>query len=124
MCRRNTTLFTYQPFLGLIDDVDERGYHTGEHVPAYGASSTYRGTISAPSGSVVMAFDGLEEQYTHTIIMDTPNTEFTEDGLIEWKGDKYSIVAIRPSLNFTIIAIRKQRSDHDIPITSPEGEEE
>lgn len=114
LARRNTTLFKYKPFLGLGSDVDDSGFHTGNPVPMYGEYRTMRGTISAPSGSVTQALDGLEGTYTHTLIMDSPKVNIKEDGIITWRGNDYAVTAVRPSINFTLIALRKMAVDHEI----------
>lgn len=122
LVRRNTTLFDYMAFQGLESDIVD-GYHTGVPKPIYGDNKTMRGTISAPSGAVAQAFAGLEDAYTHTLVMDSPDTGIKEDGLITWKGDKFVVKAVRPSINFTLIALRKMLDDHDeIVIEEPEEE--
>lgn len=120
LCRRNTTLFDYEPFLGLVNDLDEHGRHTGEPTPAYGAAHTFRGTISAPSGATVQALDGLEGRYTNTLIMASPDTGIKENGRITWKDNHYAVVAVRPSLNFTVIALRLMRTEDGIDVIDPE----
>ena len=120
LARRNTTLFDYYAFNGQTTGRDENGFYTGEPALSYATPVTLRGTISAPSGSVVQALDGLEEAYTNTLVMDTPNTGIKEDGLICWNGEYYAVVAVRPSINFTLIALRKKIVNHgDIVIINP-----
>ena len=112
LVRRNTTLFKYYPFKGQESDVDENGFHTGVPVPVYEEPIVKRGTISAPSGGVTQALDGLEGTYTHTLIMDTPKSGIKENGLIVWHGQQFAVTAVRPSINFTLIALRRKAEDN------------
>lgn len=108
LLKRNTTEFEYLPYAGTESDLNEYGEHTGEFSPVYGDPVVYRGNISAPSGQVVQQFYGEEIRYSHTLVMDQVDVDMNEHGLIRWKGELYDIKAIRPSLNVTSIALRKQ----------------
>ena len=111
--KRNMTEFKYYAYTGLNSDVDEEtGLHTGVPKPVYADPVSYRGNISSPSGSTVQAFDGLEIRYSHVLVMDDPNADIKETGYILWKGNKYSVEAVRPSLNFLSVALRQQIQDH------------
>ena len=112
LLRRNTTEFEYLPYSGSDTDLNKEREHTGEFSPMYDNPITYRGNISAPSGKENQTFYGEELRYTHTLVMDDPNAEINEYGLIRWNGDLYDIVAVRPSLNVMSIALRKQTKDH------------
>ena len=121
LLKRNKTEFEYLPNDGTETDVNEDGEHTGEFHPVYGEPVIYKGNISAPSGQVQHQFYGEDIRYTHTLLMDDPNAEINEHGLIRWKGELYDIQAVRPSLNVLSIALRKQTSID--PENGPEGEE-
>lgn len=110
LLRRNTTKFEYLPYTGVMTDVNADGDHTGEFHPEYGDPVTYRGNISSPSGHSVQQFYGEEIRYTHTLVMDKPDVDINEHGLIRWKGDLYEITAVRPSLNAVSIALRKMET--------------
>ena len=113
LLRRNTTEFDYLPLEDMGSDVNDDGDHTGEYQPTYGRERKYRGNISAPSGQSNQTFYGLDTRYTHTLVMDNPNVDIKESGLIRWKGELYDILAVRPSLNAVSIALRKQTQDGD-----------
>ena len=113
--RRNMTEFEYLPGDGVQTDLNEDGEHTGEFHPEYGEPITYRGNISAPSGRTNQQFYGEDIRYTHTLIMDKPDVEINEYGLIRWKGELYSITAVRPSLNSFTAALQRQTADYGEP---------
>lgn len=116
--RRNLTEFEYHAYTGLTSDVDEEtGLHTGVPKPVYADPVSYKGNISSPSGSTVQAFDGLEIRYSHVLVMDDPEADIQEAGYILWKGNKYSIEAVRPSLNFLSVALRQHTQDYGDQIT-------
>ena len=110
---RNRTEFEYYGYTGVDSDVDEEtGMHTGVWRPVYDEPVTYKGNISAPSGSAVQAFDGLEVRYTHVLLMDNPNADISEAGYIVWKGKTYDVTAVRPSLNVLSVALRMRTENH------------
>ena len=110
---RNRTEFEYYAYTGVDSDVDEEtGMHTGVWRPVYDEPVTYKGNISAPSGSAVQAFDGLEVRYTHVLLMDNPNADISEAGYIVWKGKTYDVTAVRPSLNVLSVALRMRTENH------------
>ena len=122
LLKRNTDEFRYYKHSGLLTDIDEDGMHTGEFRPVYADPVTYRGNISSPSGSAVQAFDGLEIRYTHTLLMDKPDVDIEETGEIEWKGKRYDIKAVRPSLNSVLIALQEKLREPDSVPYDPGGE--
>lgn len=109
--KRNMTEFEYLPYDGTETDLNDEGEHTGEFHPAYGDPILMKGNISVPSGQANQTFYGQDIRYTHTLVMEDPNVDIDEHGLIYWKGDTYEIRAVRPSLNALSIALRKQTSD-------------
>ena len=119
---RNKTDFEYLPYDGTETDINDDGEHTGEYRHAYGTAVLMRGNISVPSGKTNQTFYGEDVRYTHTLVMDDPNTEIDEYGLIRWKNNLYDVVAVRPSLNSVSIALRKQTVNHANPYI-PDGDE-
>ena len=109
---RNKTQFEYLPYTGMGSDLNADGEHTGELEPEYGRGVKYRGNISTPSGRENQMFYGEDIRYTHTLVMEKAGAKIDEYGQIRWNGDLYDIVAVRPSLNFLSIALRKQTKDH------------
>lgn len=106
---RNRTEFEYYAYTGVDSDVDEKtGMHTGIWKPVYDDPMTYKGNISAPSGSAIQAFDGLDIRYTHVLVMDNPNVDIKETGYIVWKENTYDVTAVRPSLNSVSIALHQR----------------
>lgn len=106
------TEFEYFAYTGLESDLNEDGLHTGIYAPVYEEPVTYKGSISAPSGAAVMAFDGQNIRYTHVLLLDNPDIDIQETGYIVWKGKKYDITAVRPSMNVLNIALRQQTENH------------
>ena len=113
--RRNKQEFEYLPYTGTDTDLNTDGEHTGEFHRQYGKPVTYMGNISSPSGQVNQTFYGDEIRYTHTLVMDNPDVDIKENGLIRWKGDLYEIRARRPSLNAISFALRKMTSETNDP---------
>ena len=108
--KRNMTEFEYLPNTGEESDMNDDWEHTGDYQPVFGEPVTYRGNISVPSGQTANQFYGEEIRYTHTLIMDKPDTDIQETGRIRWKGNLYDIVAVRPSLNVLSVALRRRTS--------------
>ena len=112
LLRRNTTKFEYLPVTDEESDLNENGYHTGHFQPVYGDPIEKRGNISTPSGQANQTFYGQDLRYTHVLVMDHPDEDIAETGLIRWKGELYDIRAVRPSLNSLSVALRKQTADN------------
>lgn len=112
LLKRNTTAFEYLPNDGVSSDLNQAGEHTGEFQLVDGEAVSYRGNISIPSGQSNWTFYGLEGRYTHTLVMDNPNVDIHEGGVVRWKGNKYDVIAVRPSLNAISIALRQQTENH------------
>lgn len=124
LLRRNMTKFEYLPPIGVETDLNSDGDHTGDFHPVYGDPITYRGNISSPSGQVQHQFYGLDIRYTHTLLMDNPEADINENGLIRWKGNTYDIQAVCPSLNVLSIALRRQTgTDPENGPEEPDGED-
>lgn len=112
---RNTTKFEYLPYTGLETDLNEDGEHTGDFRQKLGEPKEYRGNISTPSGQTQPMMYGEDIRYTHTLVMDKPDVEISEYGVIRWKGELYDITAVRRSINAVSIALKKQTVDHGEP---------
>lgn len=110
--KRNMTEFEYYAYTGLDSDIDEDGLHTGVYKPVYDGPIMYSGNISAPSGSAIQTFGGLDIRYTNVLVMDDPNVDIRETGYIRCKGKNYEVTAVRPSLNSVAIALREKTEDH------------
>ena len=127
--KRNMTQFEYYPYSGTESDLNDDGEHTGEYYPLYDDMILYNGNISVPSGRTNQMFYGEDIRYTHTLVMDTPDADINEHGLIRWNDENYDIVAVRPSLNVLSIALRRRTKDNqaedlDIPHIRQEWPEE
>lgn len=111
LLRRNTSVFSYRAFAGE-QEVLKDGRHTGNTKPLYAEPVQYRGNISAPSGFATDNLFGVNTKYTHVLLMDNPNADIKEDGLIDWNGSSYEIKAVRPSINVLAIALKKKTANH------------
>ena len=120
--KRNMTEFKYLPYAGTETDLNSDGEHTGEFHREYGTPVTYKGNISAPSGQINPTYYGDEIRYTHTLVMDDPNAEIDERGMIRWKGHQYEITAVRPSLNNLSVALRRITDEEEPAESDGEGE--
>ena len=120
--KRNCVEFEYLPYNGLTSDIDENGFHTGVPVPQYGNPVVYTGNISAPSGSVVQAYDGLEIRYSHILLMDNPDVNIREEGKIRFKNRSYTIKAVRPSMNVFSAALLADTVDYGDQLIDEEDE--
>ena len=111
LLRRDTTEFQYKPYLESVESqTDER--HTGNYKPQYGEPVTYHGNISSPSGFVVNQLFGQSSNYSHVLLMDDPNADIRESGIIEWNHGVYEIYAISRSPNVMHVALRKKTVNH------------
>lgn len=122
--RRNETKFEYLPPDGVTTDLNDDGEHTGDFETKHGDPVPYRGNISMPSGSISQNFFGTDTRYTHVLIMDDPDADISELGMIRWKDELYEIRAVRPSLNALSVALRKKTANHAEPEPEEEPEEE
>ena len=120
MLRRNLTEFEYLPYSGVDSGLNSEGEHTGEYQRQYDDPILYKGNISTPSGYTNQTFYGTETRYTHVLIMDDPEVDIRESGLIRWKGNLYEIRSVRPSLNVMNIALRKITPDEGEPYPVPD----
>lgn len=114
LLRRNTTVFQYRAFV-RGDETLRNGLHSGNYKPVYAEPVEYRGHISHQHGNASAQYFGIETKYTHTLLMDNPNADIKEYGLIDWQGDTYEIIAIHRSLNVLSIALRKRTANHAQP---------
>lgn len=103
----NLTTFDYRAYLGKREKLTEDGRHTGINEPEYDAPVQYEGNISVPYGYAAQQMFGLDTRYTHILVMEDPEADIHEYGLIDWKGDTYEIQAVRPSFNYMQVALRK-----------------
>lgn len=113
--KRNMTKFEYLPPDGESSDVNEAGEHTGDFYPTHSNPVPMEGNISTPSGNISQDFFGTDTRYTHVLVMDDPDTDISELGMIRWKGNLYEIRAVRPSLNALSVALRKKTADNAEP---------
>lgn len=119
--KRNLREFEYLPYTGRETDIDpETGLHTGEFHPEYGEPVVYEGNLSTPSLIANQTFYGKDIRYTHVLLLDDPDAEIDEYGLIRVGGDEYEIRAVRPSLNVLSLALRRITKDHGAEAAEPE----
>ena len=113
LLKRNLKEMEYIPYEGESDIDPDTGLHTGEPTLQYGEPIPFLGNISSPSQYVNATFYGDDVRYTHTLSME-PTEEFmpTEHDLIRFSGETYEIRAVRPSLNYLTLALRKQTVNH------------
>lgn len=113
LLKRNLTEFEYLAYTGNETDIDpETGLHTGEPVPEYAEPVWYEGNISPASLLTTQTFYGEDIRYTHVLLMDDPDAEIDEYGMIRWEGDLYEIRAVRRSQNVLNVALRKLTKNH------------
>lgn len=123
--KRNCVTLEYLPYEGLETDLDENGLHTGVFRPEYGMPVKYVGNISAPSGSAIQAFDGLEVRYSHVLILDNVKADIREEGKVRYRNRLYTVTAVRPSLNVMLVALLADTVNNgDQYIDEPEEEPE
>lgn len=120
--KRNMTEFEYFPSDGVDTDLNGDGEHTGEYHRQYGTAVSYKGNISTPSGRENQTFYGEDIRYTHTIVMDKPDAEIDEYGIVRWNDDLYDIQAVRRSSNVLSIALRKRTKNNVQEDPGPSGE--
>lgn len=109
LLKRNQQVFEYLAYTGNETDIDpETGLHTGEPVPEFAEPVEYEGNISSASLLANQTFYGEDIRYTHVLLLDDPDAEINEYGVIRFDGDLYDIRAIRRSLNVLNVALRKQ----------------
>lgn len=122
--RRNETEFEYLPPDGETSDLNDDGEHTGEFYPIPADPVPMRGNISMPSGTTSQNFFGTDTRYTHVLVMDDPDADISELGMIHWKGSLYEIRAVRPSINTLSIALRKKTANLCEPDPEPDDDQD
>ena len=105
-------LFRSLPPDGETSDLNENGEHTGEFYQVHSEPIAYSGSISTPSGMISQNFFGTDTRYTHVLVMDDPDVDISELGMIRWKGNLYEIRAVRPSINTLSVALRKKTANN------------
>lgn len=111
LLKRNCVEFTYEKFKGMSDLDSNTGEYTGEPIVTYEKPVKYIGSISAPSTLATTTLYGVDARYSHVLLLDDPKADISETGRITYKGDKYEIVAVRPTLNVLAVAMRKMTAD-------------
>lgn len=106
--RINMTEFGYRALTGTAEVLTADGRHTGNYQPSYADAVSYEGNISIPYGYATQQWFGLDTRYTHVLVMEDPDADIKEGGLIEWKGNTYDITAVRPSINQLAVALKKR----------------
>lgn len=118
LLKRNTTTFEYRPYL-CKEQRTKDGKPTFTQNPVYGDPVQYVGNISVPSGFATDNLFGVGTPYTHVLVMDNPDADIKEEGIITWKGCDYDIKAVRPSINVLSVALKKRTVNHaeagDVP---------
>lgn len=111
LLRRNTVTFGYRAYLGEIETTPD-GMHSGDWHPQYDTPVTYRGNISPATGTAEPDMFGLDVRYSHVLLMDDMSADIGEDGLIEWQGSQYDVVAVSRSFNVISAALMKRTANH------------
>lgn len=105
LLKRNLTEFCYLAYVGKTEILNG-DKHTGKYSITYADPVYYEGNISTATGLSTQEWYGLDKQYTHVLLMNVPETDIREDGLIRWKGGEYEVRAVRPSINVLAVALR------------------
>ena len=111
--KRNLKPFTYRKYLGESDYDEETGEYSGEPVRQYSDPVPYEGNFSVPGGFASLTLFGVDTRYTHVLVMDDPEADIAETGLIDCEGTTYEVRAVRPSLNVLAAALQKQTKNTD-----------
>lgn len=112
LLRRNTVPFVYRPYAGEAYDVTAAD--PGDYRPSYGDPVSYRGNISPPDGLVTDNLFGLGVNYSHVLVMDDPNADIDEYGIVEWNDESYDVIAVRRSLNVLSVALRQRTANRAV----------
>lgn len=112
LLKRNQTAFGHMPYLGK-HEVLEDGRHTGRYETHYGGPIPCVGYIAIPTGYITATWFGIDTDYTHILLMDNPSYGIKEEDRIDWQGATYEVKAVRPSINFLSIAIKKLTAEPD-----------
>ena len=108
LLRRNLEALEYRAYLGKEETMTDNMKHTGHREPKYDDPVQYVGNFSTAGGYASQKMFGRDANYTHVLIVDDPKVSMDENGLIDRGEDTYTITAIRRSLNYTALAIRKR----------------
>lgn len=114
---RNKKAFWYCLYNDMEQAVDEDGNYTGEQIKAYSKPIKLEGRITPNAGDSSIENFGVGIEYDKKIILegtDYPITETTvlfvdkepEDDVLQYD---YTVSAVRPDLNYTVLAIKKVR---------------
>ena len=117
LLRRNTTKFLYRKNLGEREKLVD-GYHSGTFETAYDNPVEYRGNISPANGVATTNLFGTNVNYTHTLLMDKPDADIDEYGVVEWNGNQYDVTAVRRSLNVFQAALKQRTKSHNVTVVS------
>lgn len=115
---RNRKPFWYSLFVDSTEQIDENGDYSGEGEAAYADPVKAYGRISPVAGNAGLENFGIGIEYDRTIALDGTDWPITEDTGIfidkepeAGKNDAfdYRVTAVRPDINFTLIAVKKVR---------------
>lgn len=112
LLKRNLEEFEYLPYEGESDLDAETGLHTGEPEVQYGEPVTYEGNMSTASQYLNQTDYGRDTRYTHVLLVDDPDADIDEHGLVRWHGELYEIRAVRRSLNVLSLGLRRHTRNH------------
>ena len=117
--KENQTEFYYQTYLGVIDELDEDGFLTGNKIVAYSKPVKAEAMISANTSDVEMTPFGKDAVYDKMIstVQKLPITETTalfidvvpvieEDGSTYTKPD-YEVVRVAKGLYQNVWAVKR-----------------
>lgn len=106
LLKRNLTEFEYMAYLGKQEIMID-GKHTGRYEVQYADPIVRRGMIDVPTGYVQNQLFGINNDYSHVLLLDDPDADIKEAGRIRWKNALYEIKAVRQSLNVLSVALKK-----------------
>lgn len=106
LLKRNLTEFGHMPYLGKREILVD-GKHTGRYETSYGGPILCEGYVAVPTGYINATWFGIDLDYSHILLMDDPKAGIKEEDRIEWQGATYEVKAVRPSINFLSIAMKR-----------------
>lgn len=114
---RNRKAFWYCLYNSMGNATDEDGNYTGEQVKSYAEPVKASGRITPNAGESSVENFGVGIEYDKKIILDGVDWPITEttvlfvdkdpgDDLLQYD---YTVSAVRPDINYTVVAIKKVR---------------
>ena len=106
LLKRGLKPFEYRAYAGKEEILTETMQHTGTYQTKYADPVQYMGSFSEARGYASQKVFGRNANYTHVLLVDDTTAEITENGLVDFGENTYTVTAVVTSANYLSVALR------------------